>query len=80
MAIELTVDHVPGAPRPTIVVGFSSDQFSQAVYLSVDENPLNCVEMANNLAQSFIDACGRAVKEFKERNNVPDTFKASDDD
>jgi hypothetical protein len=76
MATQVTIDHVENAPVPTILIGFSSPDFSQAVYLAVDSDPLKCVEMANQLAQQFIDACGRAVKGHKATLSVvPDTFK-----
>lgn len=78
MSIQVVVDHVENAPRPTILMGFSSDTFSQAVFLSVDEDPLKCVEMANDLAKQFVDACGRAVTSWKNSNAIPDTFKSNE--
>lgn len=76
MSVQVTIDHVPDAPVPTILMGFASNEFSQCVYLAVDSDPLKCVEMANQLAQQFIDACGRAVKGHKATLHVvPDTFK-----
>lgn len=78
MTIEVVISPVANAPRPTILMGFTDSTFSQAVYLSVDEDPLQCVEMANQIAQKFIDACGEAVKGWKAANAIPDTFQSHD--
>lgn len=70
MASQMTIAPYPGAPVPTIVFGFTSGDFSQCVYLQVDEDPLKCVEMANDIAEAFVAACGAAVKAHKEAANV----------
>ena len=74
MAIEIVIDPVPNTPTPTILIGFHNGEFSQAVYLQVDTDPLKCVEMANNLAEAFVNACGAAVKAHKEK--VPETLRS----
>jgi hypothetical protein len=79
MAIEITIDHMSGTPTPTIVFGFSTKEFSQCVYLQVDSDPLKCVEMANQMHDAFVAACGRAVSEHKTSLTVvPDTFQSHD--
>ena len=65
-SIEITIDHVPNAPTPSILIGFHANNFSQAVVLTVDSDPLACVEMANNIHEQFVAACGRAVSAHKQ--------------
>lgn len=64
MAVELTIMPSPNTNNPVVIFGFSSGEFSQCVYLNVDTDPLACVEMANNIAEQFVNACAAAVKAY----------------
>lgn len=66
MPFQVTIEPVFTAPGPTIVMGFSNETFSQAVFINVDPDPLKVIEMANQIAEQFINACAAAVKPYNE--------------
>jgi hypothetical protein len=70
--MEMVVSVVDGTPVPTILFGFHDQNFSQAVYIQVDEDPLKCVEMANHIHEQFIAACGESVKRHNAAKNLPE--------
>lgn len=68
MPFQITIEPIFTAPGPTIVMGFSNETFSQAVFINVDRDPLNVVAMANQLAEQFVNACAAAVKPYNQEN------------
>lgn len=60
------------AKQPTIIIGFSSPEFSQAVTLPVSVDPLKVVAFADNIYKGIVDAAAEAVKAHKA---VTGTFK-----
>lgn len=75
--MEMVITPYPNADKPTIVFGFHDGRFSQCVYLTVDEDPLEVIKMANGIHEEFVNAAAAAVKAHKEscKGHVPDTFK-----
>lgn len=67
--MELIIDVFPNPDAPMIVFGFHSAEFSQCVYMRVDEDPLKCVEVANGIYEQFVAACGKAVREYAHSEN-----------
>lgn len=65
----------PHTDKPIIVFGFTSEEFSQCVYLEVPEDPQECVKYADELYRNFIEACAMAVKVNKSGKAIRSTFK-----
>lgn len=67
----------PHTDEPVIVFGFTSEEFSQCVYMKVPEDPQQCLAYADELYRNFIEACATAVKTHKSAKSVRSTFKAT---
>lgn len=65
--MELTISAMPNTDKPTVLFGFHNEDFSQCVYLVVDPDPIACLKMASDIGDSFIEACGIAVKAHKDK-------------
>ena len=68
--MELVIAPVPDSETPTVVFGFTSETFSQCVYMTVDEDPVACLKYAETLADGFVAACGAAVQSAREVRNA----------
>lgn len=75
-ATHLTVAPLPGADKPTIVIGFSSDEFSQAVYFQVSDDVQETVKFADMFYKAILEAAATAYKEYKHAES---TGKASEE-
>lgn len=54
---------------PQVIIGFTSEQFSQAVFLDVSQDPQEAVKVADALYHGYLKAAGEAVKTWKETTN-----------
>lgn len=75
--MDLTIAAFPNAPedKAIVVFGFSSDEFSQAVYMQVPDDVQQCIAYADELYKNFIQACADAVKAKKNAQAVKGTFR-----
>lgn len=65
MSMNLHLSEKPiaeGDTGPQIIFGFTSEQFSQAVYLDASLNAADAVQAADALYKGYLEACGAAVK------------------
>lgn len=60
---------VDGDKGPKIIFGFSSHAFSQAVFIDAPEDAGTAVQAADALYKGFLEACGAAVKAWKEKHD-----------
>jgi hypothetical protein len=63
--MELVISAMDSENAPTVLFGFHSPEFSQCVYMTVDEDPIACLKMAEEMADSFVKACGEAVQKHR---------------
>jgi hypothetical protein len=68
--------HIMPAPinldqPPTIVFGFAGTEFSQAVYLTAPEDPTEALRNADVIYKSYVEACGAAVKAWRDAEKEP---------
>lgn len=75
--MDLTIAAFPNAPedKALVVIGFSSGEFSQAVYIEVPDDPQLCIAYADQLYKSFIEASAAAVTAKKNARAVKGTFR-----
>jgi hypothetical protein len=64
--MELIISAMPSEEKPGVIFGFSSAEFSQCVYMNVDEDPIQCLKVAEEMADAFVKACGEAVKNYRK--------------
>lgn len=74
--MELVIAHVPDTATPTVVFGFTSETFSQCVYMTVDEDPIECLTYAEKLSDGFVKACGQAVQSARKVRENADSAVA----
>lgn len=70
--VHITANPDQNADKPTIVFGFAGEGFSQAVILTAPEDPTEAVKNADVIYKAYIDACGTAVKEWKNAHTKKD--------
>jgi hypothetical protein len=64
--MEIVIEPHPNTDKPTIIFGFTDEDFSQCVYIRVDTDPLKVLEMGNAIIDKFVAASAAAVKAHKE--------------
>lgn len=63
--VSVTIAPVEGATVPMIVIGFSGNTFSQAIYKPVPDNPQETVAFADDIYKGIIEQSALAHKNFK---------------
>ena len=77
--VQITISAHPNAQdTPHIIFGFSSDAFSQCVYLPVPEDPREALQVADMLYKAYLDAAGEAVKRVRALKGTFGKHDASD--
>jgi hypothetical protein len=61
-----------GDKGPQIIIGFTSESFSQAVFLDAPSDPQDAVKAADALYKGYLDACATAVKEWNTKASDAD--------
>jgi Ethanolamine utilization protein EutJ (predicted chaperonin) len=75
--MELVISAMESSDKPTVLFGFHSPEFSQCVYMTVDEDPIACLKMAEQLADGLVKACGEAVQKYRKAQDAEATGSAS---
>ena len=55
-----------GDTGPQFMIGFTSEQFSQCVFLDAPVDPQNAVKIADAFYKGILEACGAAVTEWNK--------------
>lgn len=61
-----------GDKGPQIIIGFTSESFSQAVFLDAPKDPQDAVKAADALYKGYLEACGFAVQHWNEGDKSND--------
>ena len=59
---------VDGDKAPKIIFGFANYAFSQAVFIDAPQDAGKAVQVADALYKGYLEACGAAVKAWKEKH------------
>jgi hypothetical protein len=62
---NLTIAPHPTSDSPTVIIGFSNEMFSQAVYITVSSDPIDNVKFADEFYAAYLKAAGEAVKRHR---------------
>lgn len=64
-----------GDTGPQVVIGFTNEKFSHAVYLDAPQNAADAVQVADAFYKGYLEAAGAAVKAWidkEQKDLVPE--------